>query len=135
MGAFRFQGRQVFHALVIEAGPARAGSAGFLEVAFHGAMRVPVVFHHRQPNLARGPDGLNDFLNLLVLSRTVVDCGRKALDHQITEREAVSLEAIAQVAEAVFLPGNARAAGNHIIYAELADLASAAFVALSRGGA
>ena len=49
------QRRQILHALVVEAGPAGAGAAGLFEVAFHRAVRVPVVFDDRQPDACRPP--------------------------------------------------------------------------------
>ena len=85
--------RQVLHPLVVEAGPAGAGAAGLLEVAFHRAVRVPVVFDHRQADLARGPDRLDHLLDVLVLAGPVVDRVVEARDHQVRQRQAVGLEA------------------------------------------
>ena len=47
VGSLLGQGGQVLHSLVVEAGPTGASPASFFEVAFHGAVRVPVVFDDR----------------------------------------------------------------------------------------
>ena len=69
--AFFRQGRQAFHAVKVHACDSSAASSGLLVVAFHGAVRVEVVFDHGDADLAGGLDRLPDLFNLLIAARRV----------------------------------------------------------------
>ena len=107
--AFVGKRRQVLHSLVVEAGVARAGAPGLLVIAFHGAMRVPVVFDDRQPGLARGDDRLLHLLDLFVASGPRVDGIGEPADHQVVEGDASRFVLLDTGAQIVFLPGDGAA--------------------------
>src|SRR5262249_53519714 len=99
-------------------GPA---ATGLCEIALRRAVRVPVIFDNRQANLAGSPDGLDDLLDVRIPIWPVINGIRETRDHQVTEDETVSFEAIQHLLEAAFFPGNAATAGDHMIHAKLAD--------------
>ena len=83
------------HELIIEAGPARVPPlvVDLLEVAFHGAVRVEVVFDDRQAYFARGGDRLFDLLDILVAFGAGLSIENIAgqVDHQIADGDAHGL--------------------------------------------
>src|ERR1035437_5804202 len=100
------------HQIVIEARPAHAGAdiVGFLEVALHGAVGVPVVFDDRQPHLARRPNGGDYFFDFFIASRPAIDNVAANPDHEVAEGEAAGFEAVHLLFEASFVPGHRRPA-------------------------
>jgi hypothetical protein len=69
MRAFFGQRRKVFHPVIVHARQPGAASANFFVVAFHGAVRIEVVFDNGDADLARGLDRLPYLLDLLVSIR------------------------------------------------------------------
>ena len=117
------QRRQIFHPLVIEAGPPGAGAARLLEVTLHRAVRVPVVFDDRQPDVARGFDRLDDLFDVGVLPGPVVDRVREAGDHQVCDRQAVCLVTVHHLFQPRLLPGNLSTPGDDVLDPQLPDAA------------
>ena len=101
------------HQFVIEAGPAGipAGGVDLLEVAFHGAMRIEVVFDHRQAYFAGGDDRLLDLLDILIafVARLAIDDIVGQVDHQIAHRDVDRLPPFHRRVEALFGPRRAPA--------------------------
>ena len=58
--------RQILYLVVIESCHSRASATKLFVVSFDDAMRVEVVFNHRQACFACGADGLPDVLDLLI---------------------------------------------------------------------
>ena len=113
------------HQVVVETRPADAGAGivGLLEVALHGAMRVPVVFDDRQPHLARRLDGGDHFLDLLIASRPPIDNVAAKPDHEVPQVEAAGFVTVHLLFETRFIPGDLRPAAEHPLDAQLPDAA------------
>ena len=111
--------RQVLRQRVVVGRVAGAGAA-FLElVALGEAVRVEVVFDHRQPELAGDLDRLDDVGGLLLRLRPAPDHVVEAADHHVDDLDAARLEAIQAGLELVFLPRRRRPAHQDVRDADL----------------
>src|SRR5690348_9477269 len=137
MGALLFKRREIFHAPVIKTRQARARAARLLKITFHGAVSVPVVFNHGQARIARRLDGLDDFLNLLILPRPVVNGFVETVNHQIAQTKPVTFIQAHLLRELAFVPRNRASAGKHMSHPQLPDPACGgrkSFVAVRSAG-